>query len=109
MLRYDDGSGEELDVPVGTTPFVSGYRMYDLPSDSQKEFARTSRIGYGPHPSVWMSPAKSRSDGLGMISDGLELPLENLPPIDESKIQILPCAGRIRSREGMPCRSILQL
>jgi len=39
---------------------------------------------------VWMSPARSRSDGLGMVSEGKEIPLSDLPPIDESKIQILP-------------------
>jgi len=33
-------------------------------------------------------PAKSRTDGLGMISDGLELPLSELPPVDESQIKI---------------------
>lgn len=37
-----------------------------------------------------MSGAKSRSDGLGLISDGLELEDSSLPPIDPSKIQILP-------------------
>ena len=37
-----------------------------------------------------MSPARSRSDGLGLVSDGLELPADELPPIDESKIKILP-------------------
>jgi xanthine dioxygenase len=29
-----------------------------------------------------------------MISDGLKLPLEDLPPINESKIQILPIYWR---------------
>jgi xanthine dioxygenase len=48
-LRYDNGSGEELDVPLDTTAFVSGYRMYDLLSDSQTKFARTSRIEYTPY------------------------------------------------------------
>lgn len=37
-----------------------------------------------------MSKAKSRSDGLGLFSDDLELPETDLPPIDASKIQILP-------------------
>lgn len=93
-LRYDDGSGDELDVPLGTTAFVSGYKMYELLSDAQKEFARSSKIEYAPHPYVWMSPAKSRSDGLGMVSDGLELPLSDLPPIDKTKIQTLPMCWR---------------
>jgi alpha-ketoglutarate-dependent taurine dioxygenase len=45
---------------------------------------------YAPHPYIWMSPARSRSDGLGLISDDLELPTTQLPPIDAAKIKILP-------------------
>ena len=89
-LRYDDGTGDELDVPLGTTAFVSGYTMYDILSDADKEFVRTARVEYAPHPYIWMSKAKSRSDGLGLVSDNLELPESELPPIDESKVQILP-------------------
>jgi alpha-ketoglutarate-dependent taurine dioxygenase len=89
-VRYDDGTGEEMDVPLGTTAFVSGQNMYDLLSDSDKEFVRNAKVEYAPHPYIWMSPACSRSDGLGMVSDGLELPLSNLPPVDEKDIKILP-------------------
>ena len=89
-LRYDDGTGDELDVPLGTTAFASSYRMYDILSEEDKEFVRTSRVEYAPHPYIWMSPAKSRSDGLGLYCDSLELPYSELPAIDESKIQILP-------------------
>ena len=89
-LRYDDGTGDELDVPLGTTAFVSSYNMYNILSDEDKEFVRTSKIEYAPHPYVWMSPAKSRSDGLGLVSEGVELPDAELPPIDESKIMVLP-------------------
>jgi len=37
-----------------------------------------------------MSSARSRADGLGLVSEGKELSLNSLPEIDESKIQILP-------------------
>ncbi|KAL4948793.1 hypothetical protein BDW69DRAFT_175766 [Aspergillus filifer] len=89
-LRYDDGSGEELDVPLGTTAFVSGERMFDLLSEEDKEFALGSRVEYAPHPYIWMSPARSNSTGLGLHTENLELDLSSLPPIDESAIQILP-------------------
>jgi alpha-ketoglutarate-dependent taurine dioxygenase len=89
-LRYDDGTGEELNVPLGTTAFVSGEKMFDLLSAEDKELAIGAQVEYAPHPYVWMSPARSRSDGLGMISEGLELPFSDLPPIDESQIKILP-------------------
>ena len=89
-LRYDDGTGEEMDVPLGTTAFVSGNRMYELLSEEDKEFVRGAKVEYAPHPYIWMSPAKSRSDGLGMISEGKELDASELPPINEAAIKILP-------------------
>ncbi|KAL4973116.1 hypothetical protein BDW66DRAFT_142924 [Aspergillus desertorum] len=89
-VRYDDGSGETMDVPLGTTAFVSGERMFELLSEEDKKFALGSRVEYAPHPYIWMSSARSRPTGLGMYSDGLELSLSDLPPIDESAIQILP-------------------
>lgn len=100
-LRYDDETGDEMTVPLGTTAFVSGYKMYDILSDADKDFVRTSRIEYAPHPYIWMSGAKSRSDGLGLYSDHAELPESELPPIDPSKVQILsmvwqnPVTGRL--------------
>jgi xanthine dioxygenase len=89
-LRYDDGTDETLEVPIGTTAFVSGYAMYDRLSEEEKEFVRTSKIQYAPHPYIWMSPCQSFSTGLGLYSDGTELPYSELPEIDESKIKIMP-------------------
>jgi len=90
VVRYDDGTGDELTVPLGTTAFVSGYDMFESLSPEDQAFCRTTKVEYAPHPYVWMSSAKSRSDGLGLISEGKELPLSDLPPIEEDKIQILP-------------------
>jgi len=89
-LRYDDGTGDEIRLSRGATAFVSSYTMWDILSDQDKEFVRTTKVQYAPHPYIWMSGAKSRSDGLGLISEGKELSTEDLPPIDENKIKILP-------------------
>ncbi|KAM7214126.1 hypothetical protein V8F06_010502 [Rhypophila decipiens] len=88
--RYDDGTGDELDVPLGTTAFSSGYATFDQLSPSDQEFCKTTKVEYAPHPYIWMSGAKSRPDGLGMVSEGKEIPLHHLPPIEQDKIQILP-------------------
>jgi alpha-ketoglutarate-dependent taurine dioxygenase len=93
-LRYDDGSNDELAVPRGSTAFVSSYKMYDLLSPADKAFARTTKVQYAPHPYVWMANARSRSDGLGLVSDGLELPYDQLPEIDGAMIKILPMCWR---------------
>lgn len=47
-LRYDDESKEEIYVPRGSTAFVSSYKMYDLLSEADKEFARTTKVQYAP-------------------------------------------------------------
>lgn len=93
-LVYDDGSGDELSVPLGTTAFVSGYAMFDALSASEQEFALTTKVEYAPHPYIWMSKARSKSTGLGLESEGRELGLDDLPPFEESKIQILPMCWR---------------
>lgn len=90
VVRYDDGTGDELEVPLGTTAFVSGEEMFEALAPEDQAFARTTRVEYAPHPYIWMSTARSRSDGLGLVSEGKELSLDKLPPVEESKIQILP-------------------
>lgn len=93
-LLYDDGSNEKLTVPLGTTAFVSGYTMLDRLSPEDKKFALTTKVEYAPHPYVWMSSARSRSDGLGLISESKEVSLNDLPPIETDKIQVLPMCWR---------------
>jgi alpha-ketoglutarate-dependent taurine dioxygenase len=92
LYSEDSTCSQSLPVPLGTTAFVSGYRMFDLLSPAQQSFALTSKIEYAAHPYIWMSGARSRADGLGLLSEGRELSAEQLPAIDQSKIQILPMA-----------------
>ncbi|KAH8919035.1 alpha-ketoglutarate dependent xanthine dioxygenase [Atractiella rhizophila] len=89
-LRYDDGTGDELEVPLGTTAFVSGKKMFDILSPEQKSFAVRAKVQYAPHPYVWMSPAAALSTGLGIHSDGKEMKREELPPWSEDKIKVFP-------------------
>lgn len=89
-VRYDDGSGDELQVPLGTTAFFSGYRLFSILSEADKEFVKGARVEYAAHPYIWMSKCKSRPNGLGLITEGLETDESNLPPIDPAKIKIYP-------------------
>jgi hypothetical protein len=38
-VRYDDGSGDELTVTLGTTAFVSGAKAFSLLSPDQQDMA----------------------------------------------------------------------
>ncbi|KJA19244.1 hypothetical protein HYPSUDRAFT_144093 [Hypholoma sublateritium FD-334 SS-4] len=90
VCRYDDGTGDELEVPLGTTAFVSGHTMFEILPKEMKSLAVRTKVKYAPHPYVWMAPAHAMSTGLGIESEGLELPLEELPEWSEDKLKIFP-------------------
>lgn len=113
-VRYDDDTGDELEVSLGGTScessfhfllslhseirklnvfvstVVSGKKMFDILPAPLKSLAVRTKVQYSPHPYVFMSSAKALSTGLGMVSEGLETKREDLPPWEESKIKILP-------------------
>ncbi|KAJ3861426.1 hypothetical protein EV359DRAFT_66491 [Lentinula novae-zelandiae] len=88
ICRYDDGTGDELEVPLATTAFVSGQTRFQLLPSELKSVAVRADVKYAPHPYVWMAPAHAKSTGLGIESKGLETPLEQLPSWVEDKIKI---------------------
>ena len=102
VVRYDDGSGDELEVPLGTTAFVSGKTMFEILPPELKSLAVRSKVKYAPHPYVWMAPARANSTGLGIETEGLELPLDELPPWEESRRKTLPVV-RTLARAGGFC------
>lgn len=89
-LRYDDGTGDELDVPLGTTAFVSGRTMFEILPEEWKSVAVRAKVRYAPHPYVWMAPAHAKPTGLGIETENLEMPLDELPAWEESKIKTFP-------------------
>lgn len=93
-VRYDDGSGDELPVPLGTTAFVSGKTMFEILPPELKSLAVRASVRYAPHPYVWMAPAHALPTGLGIENEGLELPLGEVPEWEESKIKTFPVVSR---------------
>ncbi|GAA6027931.1 hypothetical protein JCM8097_001787 [Rhodosporidiobolus ruineniae] len=89
-VRYDDGTGDELEVPLGGTAFVSGKVMFDILPAELKSLAVRMKVRYFPHPYVAIGTAKARSTGLGMETEGKEVPIEDLPPWEEKHIKTYP-------------------
>ncbi|KIW82413.1 hypothetical protein Z517_05440 [Fonsecaea pedrosoi CBS 271.37] len=89
-VRWDDGTGTEMKIPPGATAYVAGSRALQLLDEETRQLAFHSRIEYAPHAFKWMSTAHSARLGHILETEGLELPREKLPPIDESKICIYP-------------------
>jgi len=89
-VRYDDGSGDELSVPLGTTAFVSGKTIFDILPRELKNLAVRCRARSAPHAFEWMRTARAVSTGLGLESEGLEKPLEELSEWEEAKVKTYP-------------------
>ena len=49
-VLYDDGTGDTLEVSLGTTAFVSGAKAFELLSPAQQEWALTTKARYAPAP-----------------------------------------------------------
>ncbi|TEB38554.1 Clavaminate synthase-like protein [Coprinellus micaceus] len=90
VVRYDDGSGDELPVPLGTTAFISGKVMFDILPRKWKSFAVRARARYAPHPFEWIQGARAVSTGFGIVSEGLETPFEQLSEWEAEKRKTYP-------------------
>lgn len=95
-VRWDDGSGDELEVQAGATAFVSGSSIYSRLSPELKRIVEHSRVTYAPHPFRKHAGVRGRSNGLGQVSEGKETGLEDLPDYDESKILTYPMLWTVR-------------
>lgn len=114
ICRYDDGTGDELPVPLGTTAFVDGKTMFDILPAELKSVAVRARVRYAPHPYVWMArkqcdvyifsllltfylylAAHALPTGLGIESEGLELPDDELPAWEESRLKTFPIVSTL--------------
>lgn len=96
VVRYDDGTGDELPVPLAATAFISGFTMFDILPAPLKSLAVRAKVKYAPHMFVWMSSTHVLPTGLGIESEGLEVPLSKLPEWDDARCKTLPVVGVFR-------------
>ncbi|KAJ7832406.1 hypothetical protein B0H14DRAFT_3142891 [Mycena olivaceomarginata] len=77
VCRYDNGTGDVLSVPLGTTAFVAGKTVWGVgaPSPGAEE-CRHARARH--------------STRLGLECDGIEVELGALPPWEEVQRKTLP-------------------
>lgn len=92
--RYDDGTGDELPVPLGTTAFASGTAMLAVLPPAVRRLALRTRVRYAPHPYTWMAGARALSTGLGLETEGLEIEGGDLPAWTAEEQQVLPACWR---------------
>ncbi|KAG7905024.1 hypothetical protein KL907_003240 [Ogataea polymorpha] len=88
---YED-TKEVKELVKGATAFASGKIAFDLLPDEDKQFALNHSVVYAPHPYIFINNCKATSDGLTIVSEQppKEVPLDELPPWEQSKVKKLP-------------------
>jgi hypothetical protein len=89
-VRWDDGTGCEMDIAPGATAMVAGSQALALLDDETRKLVMHSRIEYAPHAFKWMSTARSTRLGHLLETEGLEIPLDDLPAWESDKVCIYP-------------------
>lgn len=89
-VRWDDGTGREMKIAPGSTAMVAGSRALALLDEEMQQTVKHSRIEYAPHAFKWMSTARSTRLGHLLETEGKEVPLEQLPTWEESKLAVYP-------------------
>jgi hypothetical protein len=79
-----------MPFPPGATAYVAGSRALACLTDEQRAIAENSFIEYAPYAFKWMSTAHSTRLGHTIETEGLEMPMEKLGPVDEKKIKKYP-------------------
>lgn len=89
-VRWDDGSNNTMEIQAGTTAFLCGAAAYRRMTPTQQQLLQHSRVQYAPHPFRKHAAVRGRSNGMGQLSEGREVPLEDIPAYDEDKICTYP-------------------
>ncbi|KAK3066183.1 hypothetical protein LTR53_017571 [Teratosphaeriaceae sp. CCFEE 6253] len=89
-VRWDDGSGHELEIAPGSTAMVAGSRALALLDDATRAIVLNSRIEYAPHAFKWMSTARSTRLGHSIETEGREMPLDQLPAWEKENVCVYP-------------------
>jgi xanthine dioxygenase len=84
---------------------VAGSRALGLVPDDLKLLVENSSILYAPKPFKWMSKAHSTHLGHSLVTEGLEIPIEELE-FDETKLKRYPMIWT-NPMTGEKCESLL--
>lgn len=98
-VHWDDGSELKMTTKPGNTAFFSNVQLYEMLSEEEKITAENSWVEYAPFPYMWIENAKGCNNGLGIVTQGREHTMEEMPEWKEQFIKRYPCVWKTGSGE----------
>lgn len=99
FITFQDG--KRLDLDAGSTSFFSGNKLWNMLTPEEQDWALRTTVGYAPKPYNFMMNCKASSDGLTIVSEDKEVPIEQLD-FDWEKVQSHPLVWRNPGRPDRP-------
>jgi hypothetical protein len=79
-----------MEIAPGATAMVAGSRALELLDEETRQIVMHSRIEYAPHAFQWMSTARSTQLGHTLVTEGKEIPPNQLRPWSTDKVCVYP-------------------
>jgi hypothetical protein len=89
-VHWGDGTGRRMEIAPGATAMVAGSRALELLDEETRQIVMHSRIEYAPHAFQWMSTARSTQLGHTLVTEGKEVPLDQLRPWSADRVCVYP-------------------
>ena len=86
-IRWDDNSGFSMKTKPGRTAFFSTSQLYNLLTEEEKVLVDNSSVEYAPRPYLWTENCRGHSNGMGLVNQGKEKKLEELPEYNPTFIK----------------------
>jgi xanthine dioxygenase len=89
-IHWDDETNYTMETEPGLTAFFSNVQTYKLMTEDEKKMADNSWVEYAPYPYQWIGNCKAPSNGLGLVSQGKEMKMEDLGEWNPKDVKTYP-------------------
>lgn len=99
LITFADG--EKMPLNAGSTSFFSGNHLWNKLTPEEQDWALRTTVNYAPKPYNFMKECKATADGLTIVSEGKEVPLDQIE-YDPALVQSHPLVWRNPGRPDKP-------
>lgn len=106
-VHWDDGSGLSMAARPGRTAFFSSVQLYGLLGAAERAAAESSWVEYAPFPYLWIEECHGNSTGLGLVTQGREHAMQDMPEWKPEFIKTVSGEGSLSGARDRECDAVV--